>query len=203
RDGVCEFQLGRWLQRDQVAPREQFRVAEIRALLVYRIARPESTAGWILIPAEKNGAKAKPRTQGNRVNAIASLRRDSPGANVIGTKGAPLKGKLVVVIPVIRGSPDTCADGFPLFPARPFAVERNGLVIEAHVVEIHVSLRQKSKRVDRIDGPKTASVIRRIIEVAGSVQSRPHGKQIDGPIPLHPGKTSPIEAAPDIAAVPR
>src|SRR4029077_11315906 len=153
-------------------------------------------AGWILISAERNGAKSKPRTQGYRVNTITSLCRDSPGANVIGTKGAPLKGKLVVVIPVIRGSPKPCADGFPLFPARPFTVERNAFVIEPHVVQIHVSFWQKSKRVNRVDAPKTASLNGRIIEVAGSVQSRPHGEQSDSPIPLHPGKTSPIEAAP-------
>src|ERR1700747_180115 len=102
----------------------------------------------------------------------------------------------------MRGSPKPCADGFPLFPARPFAVERPALVIEPHIVEIHVSLRQKSKRVNRIDGPKATCVIGRIIKVVGSVQSRPHGEQIDSPIPLPPGKTSPIEAAPDIAAVP-
>src|SRR4029077_12600685 len=103
----------------------------------------------------------------------------------------------------MRGSPKPCADGFPLFPACPFAVERHTLVIEPHIVEVDVSLGQKSKWVNRVDGPKTAFMIGRIIEVAGTVQGRSHGEQIYSPVPLHPGKRSPIEAAPDIAAVTR
>src|ERR1700739_2918629 len=129
--------------------------------------------------------------------------RNGPGANVAGGEPAPLIGELVVIIPVLRRSPQPCADCLSLFPASSFAVERYILVVEPHVVKIDVSVRQKSEGVDCISGPETVAMIRRVVKVARCVQDFSESKEINSPVTLHPGKTSAIEGAPDIAAVTR
>ena len=55
---------------------------------------------------------------------------------------ATLERELVVVIPVLGGSPQSRADCLPLFSACSFAVESHTLVVESHVVEIDVAARQ-------------------------------------------------------------
>ena len=112
-----------------------------------------------------------------------------------------MERELVVVIPVFGGSPQSCSDCLPLFPARSFAVERHTLVVESHVVEIDIAARQKSEWVDCIGGPKALTMVGWIVEIVRILQSRSDGKQVNSPIALYPSKSGPIDATPDIATV--
>src|SRR4029077_9741770 len=116
---------------------------------------------------------------------------------------APLERELVVVIPMITASPQSCADRLPLFLARSFAVERHTLVVQSHVVQVDISAWQESEWVDCIGGPEAARMIGWIVEIVLVLQCWSDGKQVNSPIALYPSKPGSIDAAPDIAAVTR
>src|SRR5439155_18510005 len=104
---------------------------------------------------------------------ISCLCRDGPGANAAGSKTAPLKRELVVIVPISGRPPQPSPDCFPLLPACALAVEGHTSVVEPHVIQIDVSFRQNSKGSDGIEAPETRAVIRRIVEEAGTIQGHP------------------------------
>src|SRR6202041_1013954 len=110
--------------------------------------------------------KTEPRAQRNRVDLIVRVRGNGPCANVIGPKAAKLKCELVVIVPVAGAAPQPRPDGFSLLATGSFAIERHVLIVQAHVIEVDVTIWQKAKWPDRIDGPETIRVIRWIIEKA-------------------------------------
>ena len=104
------------------------------------------------------------------------FRRNGPGANVARIEPSPLERELVVVVPVFSASPQACTDCLPLFPACSFAVEGDVFVIEPHVIEIDVSMGQKSEWVDCISGPETGGMVGWIIEIVRVVERWSGGK---------------------------
>src|SRR5260370_34571925 len=102
--------------------------------------------------------------------------------NIIRSKPAPLKCKLVVVVPMFGGSPQPCPDALSLLSAGSFSIETHVLVVETHVIEVDISSRQDAKRADRIDTPEARCVIRWIVEFARIIQGWSEGKCVDGPV---------------------
>src|SRR5260370_4251032 len=98
---------------------------------------------------EGYSSKPEPRAQRSLVNPIAMLSRGGPGANITRTEPAPLERELVVIVPVARRSPESCAGRLPLFSSSSFSAEKHIPVIEPPIIKIDVFARAESNLLDR------------------------------------------------------
>src|SRR5260370_36613970 len=125
---------------------------------------------------EGYSSKPEPRAQRSLVNPIAMLSRGGPGANITRTEPAPLERELVVIVPVARRSPESCARRLPLFSSSSFSTERHIPVIQPHIIEIDMSARQESQWVDRLGPPETGGMVGRIVKLPRVVQDWPNSE---------------------------
>src|SRR5882672_908407 len=163
RQLLNRIQSERRLYINQVAFSEELRVAEVGACFVQGIECAKSLAFWIPVAAERVHLETQPRLPWNRVKPVAGLRRNRPRTDITRAEPAELIDKLIVVVPVWSGSPETSSNCFSLFAARTLHILVE-LVVLPHVVEIDVSARQDRKSMHTVDSPETRLVIERIIE---------------------------------------